>query len=92
MKTKIKNCAVCGVEIEVSHGNRKLCRNCAEIRIKESYEKSKQKRKALNSYKIHGNSICLSRDVHEAIKRGISYGKYMAMKNDPIARRENCIL
>lgn len=45
MKTKIKNCTLCGVEIEVSHGNRKLCRNCAEIRIKESYEKASRSAK-----------------------------------------------
>lgn len=37
-------------------------------------------------YMIKGQTEQLSKDVHTAIKLGISYGKYMGMKHDKFAR------
>ena len=37
-------------------------------------------------YMIKGQTEQLSKDVHTAIKLGISYGKYMGMKHDKLAR------
>ncbi|WP_303823219.1 hypothetical protein [Ruminococcus flavefaciens] len=36
-------------------------------------------------YMIKGQTEQLSKDVHTAIKLGISYGKYMGMKHDKLA-------
>ena len=37
-------------------------------------------------YMIKGQTEQLSKDVHTAIELGISYGKYMGMKHDKLAR------
>lgn len=37
-------------------------------------------------YMIKGQTEQLSKGVHTAIKLGISYGKYMGMKHDKLAR------
>lgn len=37
-------------------------------------------------YMIKGQTEQLSYDVHKAIELGISYGKYMGMKHDKLAR------
>ena len=37
-------------------------------------------------YMIKGQTEQLSYDVHRAIELGISYGKYMGMKRDKLAR------
>ena len=39
-------------------------------------------RKKKPTYYIHGQSEQLSRDIHESIELGISYGKYMELKKE----------
>lgn len=39
-------------------------------------------RKKKPTYYIHGQSEQLSRDVHNAIELGVSYGKYMELKHE----------
>ena len=37
-------------------------------------------------YMIKGQTEQLSYDIHKSIELGISYGKYMGMKHDKLAR------
>ena len=67
----IKECVLCGIRIEAI-ANTRYCRACAG-KMKKMQNNNRNK-----DYHIPGQSDRLSKDVHQAIVLGLSYGVYIA--------------
>ncbi len=76
----MKKCEICGDSIPSYPKYRKYCQSCAIAMAKkqrgEAYRSNRKKAK------INGQTEQLSRDVHNAIEMGVSYGVYMGFKRE----------
>lgn len=77
----MKQCEVCGKKLPEQPKYRKYCQSCAiEMARKqrgEAYNRHKSR-----STTINGQTDQLSRDIHNSIEMGVSYGVYMGWKRE----------
>lgn len=76
----MKECEVCGKKIPDKPKFRKYCQDCAIAMARKQRGDAYKAQKKRNQ--INGQTVQLSRDVHNAIEMGVSYGVYMGFKRE----------
>ena len=69
-------CEHCGKQFESQRSTKKFCTECSAEIHRQKMREAREKSAEIRRIRIHGQTDRLSRDVHEAIEQGISYGEY----------------
>ncbi|MCM1530140.1 MAG: hypothetical protein NC093_09125 [Alistipes sp.] len=80
----MKTCKYCGIDLREPGAHRQYCPECLVIRREET-DRVRRRKELLR--RVLGNMQPLHRDIRAADARKMTYGRYMAWKQEQEARQ-----